>query len=382
MKKILIVATIPATLRAFLLPFARHFRDQGWRVDGMACGISACGDCIQEFDHVWDIQWSRNPLDPRNLLKTPQIIQNIVKQEKYDIVHVHTPVAAFVTRYALRNLKKHLHTKVIYTAHGFHFHPGGKPLKNALFLGLEKLAGNWHDCLIVINRDDEQAAKSHRIKSPENICYMPGIGLDTNYYSQDAITETQVEQLRQELKLAPETSLFLSVGELIPRKRPQDVLKAYACLARPDTRLAFAGDGPLMNQMQQLAMQLGIQDQVSFLGVRQDITTLISISVATILASEQEGLPRCVMESISLQTPVIGTAIRGTRDLLADGCGLLVPVGDIEELTKAMAWILDHPEAARIMGQKGRNRIIDYDLRHIIKLHEALYEEGDREEGR
>lgn len=376
MNKILMVATIPAALCGFLLPFARHFREQGWCVDGMACGISACVDCVQGFDRVWDVQWSRNPLNPRNLLGTPQTIQEIVQQEKYDIVHVHTPVAAFVTRYALRKLRKHLNTKVIYTAHGFHFHSGGKPFKNALFLGLEKLAGDWNDYLVVINRDDEQAAKSHWLKSPEKICYMPGIGLDTNYYSQDATSETELELLRQELKLAPETPLFLSVAELIPRKRPQDILKAFTRLARPDVRLAFAGNGLLMPQMQELASQLGIENQVLFLGYRQDITTLISISVATILASEQEGLPRCVMESMSLQTPVIGTAIRGTRDLLADGCGLLVQVGDIEGLTKAMAWILDHPEKARIMGKRGRERVFKYDLRHIIKLHEVLYAEA------
>ena len=373
MKKILMVATIPATLRGFILPFARHFRDQGWCVDGMACGISACADCVQTFDHVWDIQWSRNPLDPRNFLGTPQIIQEIVRQEKYDIVHVHTPVAGFVTRYALKDLKKQLHSKVIYTAHGFHFHPGGKPLKNAVFLGLEKLAGHWHDYLVVINRDDEQAAKRYQINPPDKIYYMPGIGVDINYYSSDATPISELERVRQELELSAETPLFLSVAEFIPRKRPQDVLKAFACLARPNTRLAFAGDGPLMQQMQQLAMQLGVQHQVNFLGVRQDITTLMAITVATILASEQEGLPRCVMESLSIETPVISTAIRGTRDLLADGCGLLVQVGDIQELTKAMARILDHPQEARIMGQQGRNRILDYDLRHIIKRHEALY---------
>jgi hypothetical protein len=45
MKKILMVATIPATLRAFLLPFAQHFRNQGWQVDAIACGVSACDQC-------------------------------------------------------------------------------------------------------------------------------------------------------------------------------------------------------------------------------------------------------------------------------------------------------------------------------------------------
>jgi glycosyltransferase involved in cell wall biosynthesis len=76
---------------------------------------------------------------------------------------------------------------------------------------------------------------------------------------------------------------------------------------------------------------------------------------------------------MSLETPVIGTNIRGTRDLLENGCGLLVEVGDIEGIRKAMIWILDHPEKARIIGKTGRERIANYDINQIIKMHTTLY---------
>ncbi|MBW4688340.1 MAG: glycosyltransferase family 4 protein [Komarekiella atlantica HA4396-MV6] len=376
MNKLLMVTTIPDTLKAFLLPFTYHFRAQGWRVDAMACGISASTECLQAFDHVWDVEWSRNPLAPFNLVVAPRIIQEVIQQGKYDIVHVHTPVAAFVTRYALKNWQKQKKLQMIYTAHGFHFYRGGKPIKNALFLTLEKLAGSWTDYLVVINREDEAAAKRQGLLSAEYIRYMPGIGVDLQYYSPNATSETEVERLRQELGLASGTPLFLSVAEFIPRKHPQDVLRAFARLARPEACLAFAGDGPLINQMQKLASQLGVQNQVRFLGLRQDIPTLIRAAVATVLASEQEGLPRCVMESMCLETPVIGTNIRGTRDLLAEGCGLLVKVGDVEALAGAMAWTLDNPQQARTMGKQGRKRIANYELSHILKQHEALYSEA------
>jgi glycosyltransferase involved in cell wall biosynthesis len=374
MKKILMVTTIPATLRGFLLPFAEHFRNQGWQVDAMACGVSDCAKCNHVFDRVWDVEWSRNPLDPRNFLKTPSTIQEVVRKEQYDIVHVHTPVAAFVTRYALRNLRKQLRTQVIYTAHGFHFHPAGKPAKNAVFLGLEKFAGNWTDYLVVINHEDEAAAKHHNLVSPKRLCYMPGIGVDLDYYSPDAISDAEVEQVRQELGLAPETQFLLSVAEFIPRKHPEDILRAFARLAsRFEACLAFAGDGPLMEKMQELASQLGVQKQVRFLGLRQDIPTLMRAATATLLASEQEGLPRCVMESMSLGTPVIGTSIRGTQDLLNDGCGFLVEVGNMDSLSDAIAYVLDNPLEANIVGQRGRDRMAEFELQQVIKLHEQLY---------
>lgn len=376
MNSLLIITTIPDTLTSFLLPFAQQFRAQGWRVDAMACGISGCTESLQAFDRIWEIEWSRNPLDPRNLLVAPRRIQEVMQQGEYHIVHVHTPVAAFVTRYALKNWKQQPKPQVIYTAHGFHFHSGGKTLKNAVFTALEKLAGCWTDYLVVINREDEQAAKHQQLVPSERIRYMPGIGVDLQYYSPDTTPHVEVKRVHQELGLTPQTPLLLSVAEFIPRKRPQDVLRAFARLARPEACLAFAGDGPLMQEMKHLASELGVQNQVHFLGYRKDIPTLMRASVATVLASEQEGLPRSVMESLCLETPVIGTDIRGIRDLLAEGCGFLIQVGDVEALACAIAHILDHPQEARMMGKRGRECMSTYDLRHIIKLHETLYAEA------
>lgn len=374
--KLLMVTTIPATLEGFLLPFARYFRDRNWRVDAMARGVSSSHDCLQAFDRVWDVEWSRNPLDPRNLLAAPQKIREVIVQEKYDIVHVHTPVAAFVTRYALREMRQQVIPKIVYTAHGFHFHNEGIPLKNKLFLTLEQLAGRWTDYLVTINREDEAAAKQYQIVPLEKIRYTPGIGVDLEYYNFNAVSEADVINVRQELQLKPTAPLFLSIAEFTKRKRPQDILEALAELDRSEVHLAFAGEGVLLDKMKQLATQLGIQDRVHFLGLRKDIPTLISASVATILASNQEGLPRSVMESLCLETPVIGTAIRGTQDLLADGGGILFPVGNVKELAEAMNQIVDFPQQARAMGQQGKQNMSNYDLKHVISLYKSLYAEA------
>jgi glycosyltransferase involved in cell wall biosynthesis len=343
----------------------------------MANGVSSCPECLEAFDRVWDVEWSRNPLDPRNLLIAPTKIRELVKQEGYDIVHVHTPVAAFVTRYALQNLKKQGTPQVIYTAHGFHFYKGGKPIKNAVFLLLEKLAGMWTDFLVTINREDESAAKHYQILPRQRIHYMPGIGVDVEYYSPNAVPEADILRLRQELGITENNPLFLSIAEFIPRKHHQDILTAFAKLDRPEVHLAFAGDGPLTEAMERLSSVLGLSDRTHFLGIRRDIPALIRTSVATLLVSEQEGLPRSLMESLCLETPAIGTDIRGTKDLLDNGCGLLVKVGNVEELVRAMTWILDRVEDARSMGKRGRERMMAiYDLQNILNLHEALYIEA------
>lgn len=177
MRRLLIVTTTPFTLRNFLLPFAQYFRSKGWQVDAMAQGVTLDPDCLANFDRVWDMTWSRTPLNPANLLLTPQKVRQIVEKESYDIVHVHTPIAAFVTRYALRSVRKAGKLAVIYTVHGFHRYSRDNPLTNIIFLLLEKLAGSWTDELVVINREDEAAAQLWELVTPGRIHYIPNMGL-------------------------------------------------------------------------------------------------------------------------------------------------------------------------------------------------------------
>jgi glycosyltransferase involved in cell wall biosynthesis len=368
--KLLIVTTVPITIRSFLLPFVKHFKSLGWQVDGMAQGLTTDPECVTACDRVWDIQWSRNVLDPRNLLSGVSRVKEVVAQENYDLVHVHTPIAAFVTRYALKNFPN---TKVIYTAHGFHFYRGGSPIKNAIFLGLEKLAGAWTDYLITINQEDATAAKQYHFLPSEHIYYTRGIGVDTNHYTSRQVTEAEVLQIRQELNLSDSDSLLLAIAEFTPRKRHRDLLNALAKLSQPQVHLALAGEGPLKAEMEQLATQLGIAQQVHFLGFRTDIPTLIQAAKAVLLVSQQEGLPRSIMEAMCLATPVIGSNIRGTKDLLADDCGILVDLGDIEAIAQAMAQVVNNPQTSAAMAQKAQAKMEHYDIKQIIEQYTEIY---------
>lgn len=377
MPRLLMVATVPETLRGFLLPFAAHFRRRAFRVDAMARGVSGCHECVAGFDRVWEVGWSRNPLDPRNLGSARRRVLEVVSAGSFDLVHVHTPVAAFVSRLALGRRGSTAGPRVVYTAHGFHFYRGGPRLRGAVFRALETLAARWTDYLVVMNREDEQAAR--RLLPPERVCYMPGIGIDRRRYAPEVVTEAEVEGVRRELGLRVGERLFLMIAEFIPRKRHRDALAAFARLRRIDARLAFAGTGPLEDAMKRRVAELGLAGRVHFLGLRRDIPALVRASVAVVLPSEQEGLPRSAMESLSLGVPVVGSRIRGTADLLESGGGLLVPVGDVAALAGAFGRVLDYPEQAREMGRHGREHMADYDLERVIGLHERLYEEALRD---
>ncbi|WP_211209129.1 glycosyltransferase family 4 protein [Calidithermus timidus] len=367
------------TQRAFLLPISQYLRSQGWLVDAVAAEIKTCTACQSSYDRIYEIDWTRNPLNLRNLTRASAQVRKIVERGDYDLVHVHTPVAAFVTRYALRNLRRIGKPKIIYTAHGFHFHRNGRPLSNAIFLGLEKLAGRWTDYLVVINREDEAAARRYRIVPPERVRYMPGIGIDLDQYTAERVSQEDIKRVREELKLEERHKLLLMVAAFDPGKRHKDAIEALALLRRKEVVLAFAGEGPLRPRIEELAQRVGVAEQVRFLGFRKDIPALMRASVATVLTSEREGLPRAVMESMALGVPVIGADARGTRDLLESGAGIVVPVGNVVALAEAMQYLINHPEEADRMGKHGLGVIRAYDLANILRLHVELYDEALRE---
>lgn len=368
--KLLISASIPEMIEVFLLPYAQHMRSLGWRVDALANGATSSALCREHFDFTYDIDWSRSPLDLRNLLVLPKEIRELVQRNSYDIVHVHTPVAGFVVRFALRKLRD---PKVVYTAHGFHFHKTGNRLRNSVFRTAERIAGRWTDELIVINQEDYDAAVHEYFVPAGHLHHMPGIGINLNRFHFDPLSPQQVQERRSALGLPQEVPLVLMVAEFIPRKRHEDAINAFSAVWS-SAHLLLVGKGPLEDDIRQQVTSLGMENRVHFLGYRDDIPELMAISQLLLLPSLQEGLPMSVMEAMSMGVPVIGSDIRGTRDLLADGAGVLVPVRSPAALAHAMNALLADTDHRDLLRSKSQKRVKRYGLQPILQAHEHLYQ--------
>ncbi len=344
------VTTVPAALRAFMAPTVPFARAAGWHVDAAAAGADGADDLADAYGMRWDIPWSRNPAAPSNLAHALPEFRAVLARERYDLVHVMTPVAAFVTRAAVALLPRRSRPAVVYAAHGFHFYAGGAAVRNALYKGLERLAAPWTDALCVLNEEDEQAAYALGLADPERTVRFNGPGIDLSRFCPDAVSPADVARVRAGMGIGPGETLVVQVAEFIPRKRHADLIRALARL--PHVHLALPGDGPQREAIQKLAADLGIEDRVHLLGFRRDVPAIMRASNAVVLVSEQEGLPTCVIEALALGVPVVGTDIRGTRDLLARGGGWLVPLGDIEAITGALRGVArgDRPPPAPDMS--------------------------------
>jgi len=372
-RSLLMVSNVAAFTRAFLLPYADHFRSLGWRVEALAHGISGCETCKPHFDRVHDIGWSREPFDLPGHVCGLRKVRSLTSNNQYDIIHVHTPIPGFLTRLALAWPGARPKPAVVYTAHGFHFHPTNSWLRNQVFAKLEKLAGSWTDCLVTINPTDWKAAAELRIVPRNRLLYMPGIGIDLSHFRPDAITPQAVQALRDAFGLRGNEPVFTMIAEFINRKRHRDALLALAQMHHRTAHLMLVGDGPNRESLRTLADKLGIRSRVHFAGVQSDVRPYILASRATVLPSAQEGLPRCVMESLGCGVPVIGSDIRGTRDILKEGGGLLFPAGDEVALASQLDSVLENPGEAAKIGMAGRSQMSVYNLANVIREHENLY---------
>jgi len=381
MPSALFVTTVPITLEVFLLPFADHFRARGWRVDALANGAAVDTRLDGRFNERLDVAWSRDPLSPANFLGAARRVRRIVEAGGYDVVHVHTPVAALVTRYALRRLRGRSGAPVvIYTAHGFHFYAGQRPLSHAAFRTMERIAARWTDYLVTVNREDFDAARALGGIAPERVRLIPGIGVDVDRFTAGLVPADETARVRAELGggAGPEERLLVTMlAEFGPVKRHTLAIDAFAQVRDVRAHLALVGEGPLQPEVRARVERLGLSERVTFAGYRRDIPAVLAASDALLLTSEREGLNRSVLEAMASGVPVIGTDTRGIADAVGADAGWIVGKNDIHALAKAIdAAAADPAEVAR-RGAAARDRVgKEYALETILTAYDGLYREA------
>lgn len=374
-RRLLVVTTVAATMH-FLLPFARHYREKGWRVEAAGSGVPDDAAVASAFDGVHDLPLSRSVrrlgLNARGVLA----IRRLIRETRPDLLHVHTPVAAFATRLAVRLMPRRERPPIVYTAHGFHFSEGGNPLVNAAFLGAELVAGRWTDRLIVINEEDAAAARRWHVVRRRQLVHMPGIGVDLAHYARAAVADGAISAARLVAGIPPDVAFVIMVAEFSARKRHRDMIRAFAAVEDRRAHLVLAGQGPLQPQVAALATRLDVSDRVHFVGFVPDVRPLIAASSVLVLPSSREGLARCVMEALALEVPAIVSTARGNLELIGDDAGILVPIGDVVGLTAALDSVLADPVRAAAMGRCGRERVRRlFDLEIVLSMHDELYED-------
>lgn len=356
--KILYITTIGATM-GFFTGLIRQLMEAGHQVD-IACGeVESLPGFYETMGcSVHRLSCTRSPLDRGNG-KAIQQIRKLVETERYDIVHCHTPIAAACTRLACRRLRKK-GTRVIYTAHGFHFYTGA-PLQNWLiYYPVEWLTSWYTDVLITINKDDYGLAQ--RRFHAKKIAYVPGVGIDTERFKQNG----DGKRIREELGVDPDKFLLLSVGELNDNKNHISVIRAIAGL---DLVYVVVGEGALKAKLAAAAREAGVH--VMLTGYRTDVKDFYAAANAFILPSFREGLNVSLMEAMASGLPCLCGRIRGNVDLVDGSGGITFDPNDPEEIRGGIEAIL---RSDKPFGEYNQKKIKAFDINAVNEAMFRIYE--------
>ncbi len=370
MKKVLFVATVVRLhLNLFHLPYLRWFHDQGWQVDVAANNdFENPADCVIPFcDNHYVLPFERSPFKKGNLEAYRQL-KALLDREHYDIIHCHTPMGGVIARLAAGSTRNK-GTKVLYTAHGFHFYDGAPMLNWLLYYPVERLLSHRTDLLLTINGEDHRRAKTFHAKRTEMV---NGVGIDLSRFTE--ATPQQKADVRRELGLKEGDTFAFTAGNLDPGKNHKTLLHAMKLLDDPSFHLVLAGNGPLYSDLQELARELGIQDQLHLLGFRRDVYRLCSAADLFLFSSRREGLSVSMMEAMACGLPIVASRVRGNTDLIDDGLGgFLVESDDASGFAGGIRKLLAEPGIREQMKQYNLQKIQRYSIEAVTAQMAELY---------
>lgn len=363
-KKVLFVATVVKThIMEFHIPYLKMFKEHGWEtVVAARNDYENPEDCVIPYcDAYYNIPFERNPLKLGNL-KAYKELKKVIDDGGYDIIHCHTPVGAMLTRLAAKQTRKN-GTKVFYTAHGFHFYKGAPAINWILYYPVEKLLSRYTDVLITINKEDYGRAKTFKAGK---VCYVPGIGIDLKKFNVGYVDK---KQKRKEIGVTEDDFVLLSVGELIPRKNHEVVIRAMSVLKQMGSldhvEYIICGRGAYEADLKMLAQEMNVADHIHFLGYRNDISAICNCADLFVFMSHQEGLPVALMEAMACGLPVVCSNIRGNTDLIGDGVTGLIPNSTPKELAEAINKMRNDTALRERLASAALQKIKQFDLSNV-----------------
>ncbi|WP_369382259.1 glycosyltransferase family 4 protein [Lysinibacillus fusiformis] len=362
---ILFVASVYRHITAFHIPYIQYFQKKGYTVYAAGTGDEDKKNLEKINVTCIDIPFSRSPLNSQNIAAYKQLQQLFLK-EKFDLVHVHTPVAALLTRAAFR---KNKHGKMVYTAHGFHFFSGAPMLNWLMYYPAEKLAAKWTDHLITINEEDFKNAQ--KLLPKEKISLVHGVGVEI---AQHCLTDEEKQKLRATLNLNNDAIIIAYIAELNGNKNHQFLLRNWRKIkaTTPQFELLIIGTGDKEQQLKTIVANEQLEG-IHFLGYRRDVPALLQISDVVTLLSYREGLPKSIMEAMAESIPCIVANTRGLRDLVkSNDSGFVVNHSEDTELVKAFSALSEKPLREK-MGLRSKQLIEPFLLDNVIEEYTKIY---------
>lgn len=373
------LTTVDLSLRYLVLPQLRAIVD----LDGEAIGISADGPYVASIEalgirHI-DLPGATRSVDPKADLNAMVSLWRILREERPDVIHTHTPKPGIYGRIIGRLAGV---PAVLNTVHGLYATPDDPPVKRAIVYALEAVAARFSDTELIQSAEDFTLLTDRRITRPERTVLL-GNGVDLERFA--PVPPAERKAVRRALDITDDRVVVGMVGRLVAEKGYNELFEAAEQL---DDRCLVVVIGPHEPEkgdaLDSAAVARAEQNGVRFLGMRSDVDALYGAMDIFVLPSYREGFPRAAMEAAASGIPIVATDIRGCREVVAHGeNGLLVPVRDGDALAAAITRLSDDADLRTSMGEAGRAKAErEFDERTIVHTVVAAQVRALREKGR
>jgi glycosyltransferase involved in cell wall biosynthesis len=296
----------------------------------------------------------------------------LLRRVRPEVVHTHTSKAGAVGRLAAWLARVPV---VIHTPHGHIFYGYYGRFLSTLLCFAERLLARLTDRIVTLTDRGAHEHVQYNIASPQKFVTIHG-GIDL---AQVRSVQVDPAVKRKELGLPPEGPIIGTVGRLVPIKGHTWLLRAVPRVLSefPQVRVVLIGDGPMQDELKELAAELGISPHVVFLGTRPDIPECLAALDLFVLPSLNEGMGRVLLEAMAVGCPVVATRVGGIPDIVADGTtGLLVPPRDDRALAEAILILLQDPSRRAAYGEAARRHVDGrFEVETMVRKIERLYDE-------
>lgn len=371
MKKAILITTVSGFVPQFEMNNVRILQDMGYEVHYASNYHNpSYGKDNHRLDNTniirHQVDFVRSPFRFIKNIKAYLQLQEILKNDNYELVHCHTPMGALLGRLAARGYRKQ-GCRVFYTVHGFHFYKGASLINWLFYYPVERFMMRYTDVLLTITKEDYDRAYCFKRKSDQKVYYIPGVGIDTNRFM-------QIEQGRIETGGTQKVRL-LSVGELNSNKNHIAVIRALGHLKRNNIIYMICGDGAQKEKLRMEIQKKHLQKKVFLLGYRENIEEILAIADVFVFPSQREGLSVALQEAMAAGLPAVVSDIRGNRELIDEGLGgYRVEANDYKAWADTIDKIIKADK--KKMGKYNQNKIKSYDLSCVSALMRKVYSEN------
>ncbi len=355
-----VVTTVGLTIRCFFTRQMSALAQRGYHVCGVCADDEDSREVAKSGLTIHNVGFTRG-MDSWQDLKALWQLYRLLRSHRFQIIHTHTPKAAFLGQLAAWLARVPVRVN---TVHGLFFVSQTNPITRWMFKAMEVLACSLAHRVFCVSEEDIEYFWRHTYLPPEKLSWMV-VGIDLKRFSPQTSPENRLA-IREELNIPQDAFVFGIVARMVKEKGFVELFEAFAEVRKtcPNAWLLHVGpidDSRLDGVNMDVVRRLGIESHCRFAGMRSDVPRLLSAMDTFVLPSHREGYPVSVMEACASQLPVIVTDIRGCREAVAGGqTGLIVPVRDPVALAAAMKQLHDDPELRETLSRAARQRAEQY----------------------